>query len=157
MANEVIVGGRHRGSELVHLDATIRPTILLDVEGRAQAVSLAQTLSLMELSPGICFSLLVQAAFTMLAMGQDVILGASSQLDDCAPRPACRAGALVCSSIRLARMRSGRRKVAGDVFRVPAEDHVDFGMLLQFFKRICPRRVQQSILRLRFIDPSCYQ
>ena len=110
MANEVIVGGRHRGSELAHLDATIRPTILLDVEGRAQAVSLAQTLSLMELSPGICFSLLVQAAVTMLAMGQDVILGASSQLDDCAPRPACRAGALVCTSIRLARMRSGVAK-----------------------------------------------
>jgi hypothetical protein len=28
----------------------------------------------------------------MLAMGQDVILGASSLLDDRAPHPACRAG-----------------------------------------------------------------
>jgi hypothetical protein len=31
----------------------------------------------------------------MLAMGQDVILGASSLLDDRAPHPACRTGALV--------------------------------------------------------------
>jgi hypothetical protein len=30
----------------------------------------------------------------MLAMGQDVILGASSLLDDRAPHPACRTGAL---------------------------------------------------------------
>ena len=60
-----------QGSQLAHLDATIGPTILLDVERRAQAVSLAQTLSLVMLSP--CFSLPVQAAVTMLAMGQDVI------------------------------------------------------------------------------------
>ena len=40
---------------------------------------------------------------------------------------------------------------------MPAEDYVDFGMLLQFFERICPRRVQQPILCLRFVDPSCYQ
>src|ERR1700739_488747 len=30
-------------------------------------------------------------------------------------------------------------------------------MLLQFFKRIRPRRVQQPILCLRFVDPSRYQ
>jgi hypothetical protein len=41
------------------------------LETQAQAVSLAQTLSLVMLSP--CFSLPVQAAVTMLAMGQDVI------------------------------------------------------------------------------------
>ncbi len=40
---------------------------------------------------------------------------------------------------------------------MPAEDYVDFGMLLQFFECIRPSRVQQPILRLRFIDPSCYQ
>jgi hypothetical protein len=42
------------------------------LETQAQAVSLAQTLSLVMLSP--CFSLPVQAAVTMLAMSQDVIL-----------------------------------------------------------------------------------
>src|ERR1700692_4548798 len=77
-----------------HLDATIGPAILLDVERRAQVVSPAQTLSLMKLSPGICFSLPVQAAVTMLAMSQDAILGASSVLDDCATHPDGRPGAL---------------------------------------------------------------
>src|SRR6266446_7919334 len=101
------ISGLVQSSQVAHLDATIGPTMLLDVERRTQAVSLAQTLSLVKLSPGICFSLPVQAAVTMLAMGQDVILGASSLLDDCAPHPACRAGALACSSIRLARMGSG--------------------------------------------------
>src|SRR5260221_14641798 len=47
-------------------------------------------------------------------------------------------------------------EVSGDVFPMPAEDYVDFGMLLQFFECICPRRVQQPILSLRFVDPSCY-
>ncbi len=50
-----------KAAQLAHLDATIGPTILLDVERRAQSVSLAQTLSLVKLSPGICFSLPVQA------------------------------------------------------------------------------------------------
>ena len=50
-----------------------------------------------------------------------------------------------------------RREVASDVFCMPTKDHVDFGMLLQFFERICPRCVQQPILCLRFVDPSCYQ
>ncbi len=49
-----------------------------------------------------------------------------------------------------------RFEVSGDVFRMPADDYVDFSMLLQFFERICPRRVQQPILCLRFVDPSCY-
>src|SRR3984957_18147976 len=40
---------------------------------------------------------------------------------------------------------------------MPAEDHVDFGMLLQLFECVRPRRVQQPILGLRFVDPSCYQ
>jgi hypothetical protein len=52
----------------------------LDVERRAQAVSLAQTLSLVKLSPEICFSVPVQAAVTMLAMGKDVILSADAEL-----------------------------------------------------------------------------
>jgi hypothetical protein len=34
------------------------------------------------------------------ARERDVILGASSLLDDCAPHPAFRAGAFICSSIR---------------------------------------------------------
>ena len=49
-----------RVAQLAHLDATIGPTILLDVERRAQAVSLAQTLSLVRLSPEF-FLLLMQA------------------------------------------------------------------------------------------------
>jgi hypothetical protein len=52
---------------------------------------------------------------------------------------------------------SFRFEVSGDVFRMPAENYVDFGMLLQFFARVRPRRVQQPILYLRFVDPSCYQ
>jgi hypothetical protein len=46
---------------------------------------------------------------------------------------------------------------SGDVFRMPAEDHVEFGMLLQFFERVRPSGVQQPILLLRFVDPGCYQ
>src|SRR6201991_3785245 len=38
---------------------------------------------------------------------------------------------------------------------MPAEDCVDLGMLLEFFERVCPSRVQQPILCLRFVDPSC--
>ncbi|MGY3423427.1 hypothetical protein ACVWZW_003902 [Bradyrhizobium sp. F1.13.4] len=38
-----------------------------------------------------------------------------------------------------------------------AEDHVDFGMFLQFCECIRPGRVRQPILRLRRIDPGCYQ
>src|ERR1700738_1158710 len=55
------------------------------------------------------------------------------------------------------RLNTLRFEVADDVFRMPAEDYIDFGMLLQFFERICPRRVQQPILRLRVVDPNCYQ
>src|ERR1700681_569432 len=40
---------------------------------------------------------------------------------------------------------------------MPQGDWPELAMLLQFFKRICPRRVQQAILRLRFVDPGCYQ
>jgi len=61
-------------------------------------------------------------------------------------------------SLRQRQQRNSLRfEVSGEVFRMPAKDYVDFGMLLQFFECICPRRVQQSILCLRFIDPSCYQ
>ena len=40
---------------------------------------------------------------------------------------------------------------------MPQGDWVELAMLLQFSKRICPRRVQQPILWLRFVNPSCYQ
>src|SRR3954470_139495 len=53
--------------------------------------------------------------------------------------------------------RSLRFEASGDVFRMPAKDHGYFGMLLQFLERIRPGRVQQPILCLRFIDPSCDQ
>ena len=50
-----------------------------------------------------------------------------------------------------------RFEVSGDAFRMPAADYVDFGMPLQFFECICPRRVQQTVLCLALIDPGCYQ
>jgi hypothetical protein len=50
-----------------------------------------------------------------------------------------------------------RFEVSSDVFCMPAEDYINFGMLLQFFERICPRRVQEPIPRLRFVDLSRYQ
>jgi hypothetical protein len=61
------------------------------------------------------------------------------------------------SAFQSQRHDSLRFEVSGDVFRMPAEDYVNFGMLLQFFERVHPSRVQQPILRLRVVDPSCYQ
>src|SRR5258706_13392581 len=49
-----------------------------------------------------------------------------------------------------------RFEVSGDVFRMPAEDHVDFGMLLQFFERVRPSRVQQTSASYELRRQTCF-
>jgi hypothetical protein len=66
-----------------------------------------------------------------------------------------RANDLSASAHSIANRVAPRFEVASDVLAMPAEDCIDFGMLFQFFECICPRRIQQPIHYLRFVDLSC--